>query len=79
MKYIFWLALLPLFSLALAEALPPPVKKNVYGPKLPKKVSLPCRQEYKDIRVAQTNMDVYLQRYQNCVEEMVEPSNEFMQ
>jgi len=36
---------------------------------------LPCRGEYRGVRLAQLTLDMSLARYGSCIEELIEPSN----
>jgi hypothetical protein len=44
-----------------------------------KKRGLPCRVEYKNLRMRQMQLEMELARYDSCIEGRVQPSNEFDQ
>lgn len=48
-------------------------------PKAIKREGLPCRVEYKQVRLRQMALENDLARYDSCIEGVVTPSNEFAQ
>lgn len=43
-----------------------------------KKPAFPCREQYKEVRLAQLRLDLALVKYGSCIEVLTEPSNEFL-